>query len=394
VIGPDRRLPLDDALAAVRARALRPPAERVPVERAAGRRLAEAVVMPVDVPAFTNSAMDGWAVRAADAPGRLALVGEAAAGRPWAGSLGPGQAARISTGAPLPDGADAVVPREDAAEEDGRLILTEPVAPGRHVRRQGEDLAAGAEVLAPGAVLMPAEVAVVAAAGLARVAVEARPRVALLTTGEELVEPGASLGPGAVVDSNRYGLWAQAEAAGAEVVAAARVRDDPEATRRALAGLLDGDPHPDLLVTSGGVSVGRHDHLRPALGALGVDEVFWGVAIRPGRQAWLGVRGAQRVLGVPGNPVSAALTFHVLGRPLLGRDEPWDESLPLARVAARRPGLADLVRGRREEGCFAPLPHQASHALSSLVGATHLAWIPAGTGELAAGTPVPVSRLG
>jgi len=394
MIGPARRLPLEDAIAAARDRAVRTPSERVPVERSGGRRLAEAVIMPVDVPAFTNSAMDGWAVRAGDAPGRLALVGEAAAGRPWAGALGAGEAARISTGAPLPEGADAVVPREDATEEDGRLVLTAPVARGRHVRRRGEDLAAGAEVLQAGTVLLPAEVAVVAAAGRADVAVEARPRVALLTTGEELVEPGAPLGPGGVVDSNRYGLWAQAEAAGAEVVAAARAPDDADATSEAIAGLLDGDPRPDVLVTSGGVSVGRHDHLRPALLGLGVEEVFWGVAMRPGRQAWLGARGPQRVLGVPGNPVSAAVTFHVLGWPLLGRPEPWDERLPLAREARRLPALADLVRGRREDGKFTPLRHQASHALSSLVGATHLAWIPAGEGELSAGTPVPVSRLG
>jgi molybdopterin molybdotransferase len=388
-------LRFEEALAVVRRHAPALDAEQVPVERVAGRRLAADVATPVDVPAFTNSAMDGYALRGADAPGELSVVGESAAGLPWSGRLGPGQAARISTGATLPGGADAVVAVEEVTEREGTLSVPFAVPSGRHVRHRGEVLRAGDVLIPAGAPVAPHEVGVIAASGLAAVGCLRRPRVALLSSGDELVELGGTLRPGAVFDSNRYGLRAQAEAAGAEVVAWETVRDEPAAVRAAIGRLLGGDGDgPDLLVTVGGVSVGPHDHLKPALADCGVEEVFWRARIKPGHPVWFGTRGRQRVLGLPGNPVSAAVCFHLFGRPLLGRNETWELRAPLAAAYRRRPGRDEFLRCRETAGGLVPLPNQDSHAISSLAGATVLAWAPADRGELAAGEELPVSRLG
>ena len=394
--GARRNLAFEEALAEVRARALRLPAEEVPVGAAAGRRLAAEVSSLLEHPNFTNSAMDGYAVRAADVPGSLRVVGESRAGAPWDGRLTAGQAVGISTGAEMPDGADAVLRREDAEESDGRVATAVALEPGRHVRRRGEDLAAGGALLPRGAVIAPHEVAALAAAGHATVSCERRARVAVLGSGDELVPPGRPLARGQVYDANRAGLAAQAAAAGAEVVANDLVRDERAATIAALSRLLDGDggPRPDLLVTIGGVSVGRHDHLRPALAAVGVGEVLYGLRIRPGHPLWLGARGEQLVLGLPGNPVSAAVCFHLFGRPLLGRDEPWDRTAPLAEAYRKGTRRAEFVRCRREGEALRPLPRQASHAITSLAGADALAWIPEEADELAAGAAVRWAPLG
>jgi molybdopterin molybdotransferase len=387
-------LSFEEALAVVRRHALALDAEQVPVERVAGRRLAADVTTHVDVPAFTNSAMDGYALRGADAPGELSVVGESAAGVPWSGRLEPRQAARISTGATLPDGADAVVAVEEVTERDGTLAVPFAVPAGRHVRHRGEVLRAGDVLVPAGAAVAPHEVGVIAASGLAAVACLRSPRVALLSSGDELVPLGGTLRPGAVFDSNRYGLRAQAEAAGAEVVAWETVRDEPAAVREAIGRLLGGGGGPDLLVTVGGVSVGPHDHLKPALADCGVEEVFWRARIKPGHPVWFGIRGRQRVLGLPGNPVSAAVCFHLFGRPLLGRDERWELRAPLAAAYRRRPGRDEFIRCRETAGGLVPLPNQDSHAISSLAGASVLAWVPAERAELAAGEELPVSRLG
>ena len=197
-------------------------------------------------------------------------------------------------------------------------------------------------------------------------------------------------------DASRAGVAAQAEAAGAEVVATEWAPDDQDATTEALRALLDppGAARPDLVVTVGGVSVGRHDHVRRALAALGVDEEMWGVEMRPGHPTYLGTRAGQVVLGLPGNPVSAAVVFHALGRPLLGHDGDWTEEHPLAVPwEASHRHRAELVRCRVEPDGLVPMPRQWSHAISSLAGAEVLAWIPAAAGPLGAGTRLRVSRL-
>ena len=385
-----RRVRFEDALEVMRSQALSLPAEPVALERLAGRILAVEVRARVDHPAFTNSAMDGYAVRAADAAGGAPqrLVGESRAGALFGGEMGAGEAIRISTGAELPAGADAILRVEDAEEADGAVVAIAPPPAGAFVRAVGEDVRRGEVLLEAGHVVAPHEVGVVAAAGHAEVACWRRPRLAIVGSGDEVVPAGGILQPGQVFDSSRPGVAAQAEAAGAEVVSSTLVRDDREATIAAVREALDAEPLPDVMVTIGGISVGPHDHLRPALEEVGVAELLFGVRIRPGSPLWLGRRGEQLVLGLPGNPVSAAVCFHAFGRPLLGRADSWNRLMPLSADYAKDTPRTELIRCREEDGALMPLPRQGSHAVTSLAGATHLAVIPAEAERVAAGQQV------
>jgi molybdopterin molybdotransferase len=388
-----RDVTLEHALDLARRHAVRTEAEDVPVASAAGRRLAAAVTARADLPSADVSAMDGFAVRAADAPGTLRVSGESAAGSPPAAAIGPGEAARISTGAALPQGADAVVPVERAGEEDGG-VLVPAVAAGEHVRRRGEVIERGAVLLEAGAWVAPHEVVALGSAGHASVRCRRRPRVALLATGAELIPLGAASRAGGVWDSSRVGLAAQAAAAGARPVAALTVGDDAGETQLALEALLDeGDEPPELVITAGGVGGGRHDHVRAALARIGVEEVLRGVRADPCRPVWLGRRGDQVVLGLPGNPVSAAVGFHLLGRELLGRREDWRRRAPLARDVPSWADRADLPRCRIRDGALEPMPQQGSHAITSLCGADAIAWVPARAGGLRAGDETAYSPL-
>jgi molybdopterin molybdotransferase len=371
------------------ARAIDAGREPVGLDALAGRVLAEPVTARSDHPSFTNSAMDGYGVRAADAAGGAPqrLVGESRAGTPFAGAVGPGEAVRISTGAEVPEGVDAILRREDAEERGDAVVARVAPPPGAFVRRRGEDVAGGDVLLPAGHLVAAHEVAVVAAAGRDAVLCRRRPRVAVLGSGDEVRPAGSALAPGQVYDANRPGIAAQARAAGAEVIAMALIPDDRAATVAALRAALDppaGEP-PHLLVTIGGVSVGRHDHLRPALEEIGVSEVLFGVQIRPGHPLWLGALGGQLVLGLPGNPVSAAVCFHAFGRPLLGRDDDWSAERPLGVAYRKDTPRTELVRCAEREGALVPLPRQGSHAVTSLAGATHLAVVPAERSEVAAG---------
>jgi len=373
--------------------------EPVPVEQALDRVLAGDLVAAADVPRFVNSAMDGFAVRSDASSRTLRVVGESRAGAPATVALGEGEAIRISTGAPLPDGADAVVRLEDAREQNGRVALAQPVAPGANVRRPGEDLRAGATVLPAGTRLGPAELGVAVSAGAGTLSCARRPRVAVLCTGDELREPGAALGPGEIHNSNAVALAALAARAGAEVLGARAVADEPAATEVAFADAL---ARADVVVASGGVSVGPHDHVKDALAALGVDRRFWRVDLRPGGPTWFGARGAQLVFGLPGNPVSSFVTFTLFVRPALLALQGAPPLPPrlepaLAQPVARRAREQALrVRlERRAEGLRAtPNGPQGSHVASSLLGADALAFVAAGEGELAAGARVPVEPLG
>jgi molybdopterin molybdotransferase len=237
----------------------------------------------------------------------------------------------------------------------------------------------------------PHEVGALGATGHATVRCVRRPRVAILATGAELVALGADAGPAPVHDSSRHGLAAQVAAAGGVVVASASGGDDAEATEAALAALLDaaGDARPDVVVTNGGISVGDHDQVRPALARLGVGEMVRGVRAAPVRPTYLGRRGDQVVLGLPGNPASAAVAFHLLGRPLLGAADDWSLRAPLAARAVLRPGRAELIRCAEGPQGLIPLPDQGSHAVTSLAGATALAWL----GEDDDGAPGSVVRF-
>jgi molybdopterin molybdotransferase len=273
--------------------------EDVPLAAAAGRVTASAALARVDLPPFASSAMDGYAVRSADVPATLPIVDQVAAGRPAGRALERGQAMAISTGGVVPDGADAVIPVEYVVQHDNSIEIAGSLETGANVRPRGGDVRAGDVVVPAGVRLGAAQVGALGAAGVAEVRCARRPRVAVLATGSELVRPGEELRPGQVYEANALMLAATLAAEGGDIVTLPAVADDESAHREALERGLAAD----LLVTSGGVSVGPHDLVRTIEAELGVEEVFWRVAIRPGKPVSFGVRGDTLVFGLPGNPV-------------------------------------------------------------------------------------------
>jgi molybdopterin molybdotransferase len=325
---------LEEAQARLLAHASPVESERVDLTDAAGRVLADPrVVAAVDVPPFDNSSMDGFALRAVDAPGVLRVVGEVAAGVRTPVAVEPGTAVRIMTGAPLPPGSDAVVPIEDVAELDGVVSVPSSVVAGSFVRAAAHDTRAGDEIVLAGP-LSPAQVAVLASLGLGSVEVRRRPVVAILSTGDELVAPGESLGPGQIHDANGAALAAAVAEAGGEPLLLPRVGDDPAVITRVL---RDGAASADLVVASGGVSVGRYDHVRSVLEREGRLD-FWRIAVQPGKPLAVGELDGTTVIGLPGNPVSALVTFELFVRlfirTLLGLA--GDGRLRVRAVAAKR----------------------------------------------------------
>jgi molybdopterin molybdotransferase len=389
-------LSIAEAQDAILAAAVALPAEEVALAAAHGRVLAEDVSAAHDVPPFDNSAMDGFAV-AGTGPS-FAVVGESRAGAPYAGALGEGEAVEISTGAAVPAGADAVVPVERSTNPvtgTGFVDLEGEIRPGDHIRRAGEDLRAGAVVLARGTRVGAAELGVAAGAGRAAVLVAMRPQVAIVATGDELVAPGEPLGPGQIHDSNALSLAALVHEAGGEVTASLRATDDRD---RTIAALDEALSSANLVLVSGGVSVGPHDHVKPALEALGVEERFWRVALRPGKPTWFGTRGDTLVLGLPGNPVSALVTFVLFAKPALaalqGAAPPPRRRVLLAAAVQRHPKRDEAVRVRLDaQGHAHTTGPQGSHILSSMLGADGLAIVPRGEGELPAGTLVDLEPL-
>ena len=376
------------------------PAELVPLAEAGGRVVAEGVRAAVDLPPFPSSAMDGFAVRAAELPATLQVAGESAAGRPYESRLEPGCAVAISTGAVVPDGADAVVPIERVVLADNRVEMSLASEPGAHVRRRGGDVAAGDVVVPVGVRLTPARLAAAAAAGAAVISCSCRPRVAVLATGSELVAPGEPIRPGQIYETNVLLLSSMLAAAGAEVVSEPPAADDEATLREALERGLARD----VLVTSGGVSVGEHDLVRAVEQELGVEEVFWRVAIKPGKPVSVGVRGNTLVFGLPGNPVSALVGCELFVKPALralqGLADPRPRFEPgrLAEGLKRNEERDEFVRARsRVEGdvlVLEPVVGQESHMIVRSGNADALVHIPRGNGELAAGSTVHWLRLG
>ncbi len=373
------------------------PPEDLPLEEALGRILAETVVASIDVPPFPSSAMDGFAVRSGPAAD-LRVTAESRAGHPAEVPVEPGTAVRISTGAAVPEGADAVVPME-RTEDRGQTVVVPATDPGVNVRHPGEDVRRGHTLLDPGALLGPAELGVAASVGRATLACARRPRVSLVVTGDELTRPGDPLGPGRIYSSNAYALAAQVQRAGSHLVSTGRAGDSPSATREALEHALEGA---EVVCVSGGVSVGPHDHVRPVLDALGVSESFWGVTLRPGKPTWFGTRGSTLVFGLPGNPVSAMVTFQLFARPALlalqgASPEATRGSALLSEPVKRHPQREQAVRVRLtagDDGWQAePTGAQGSHVLTSMLGADALAMIPPGDGEVTAGERVDVEVL-
>jgi molybdopterin molybdotransferase len=394
-------LSIDEAqrLILERVRPLEP--ERVRLEDAVGRVLAEDAVAVVDLPPFPSSAMDGFALRASDTPGVLPVQVRIAAGRPAPRALRDGEAMGIATGGVVPDGADAVIPVEYVVERDNDVEIGEMVSPGANVRPRGGDLLAGDTVVERGVVLGAAQLGALAAAGVDEVACAARPRAAVVTTGTELRPPGESLGPGEVYEANGLILVTQLRSAGALSERLAVVADDEDAHREALARGLEFD----VLVTSGGVSVGPHDLVRRVEAELGIEEVFWRVAVKPGKPVSFGVRGKTLVFGLPGNPVSSLVGFELFVRPALlalqGHADPLPRFVPgrLAAAARQNDARDQLLRARMwtdsDDGAvlLEPLAGQESHMIARAAGADALVLLPRGEGELAAGSPVRYLRL-
>ncbi len=373
--------------------------EPVALENAAARVLAAAVESAVDLPPFASSAMDGFAVHAADTPGTLPVVFRIAAGHPAPTPLAPKQAMAIATGGVVPEGADAVVPLEYVVDHDNSVEVPEPVAAGANVRRRGGDVRAGSLLFETGTRLRAAQVAALSAAGVPEVACARRPRAAVLATGTELRPPGEPLEPGQIYDSNSVLLTAQLQSAGAVVEGLQPVADDAAAHEEALRSGLGFD----VLVSSGGVSVGPHDLVRRVASELGVEEVFWGVAVKPGKPVSFGVRASTLVFGLPGNPVSSLVGFELFVRPavlaLQGLADPGPayESARLATGVEGGRKREELLRARllhNENGSVVePLHGQESHMIVAAAGADALVRVPAGEGALAAGASVRYLRL-
>lgn len=378
---------VEEAQAAIVGRAVLMPGEVVPLERAAGRSpVSRHLAAAVDVPPFDNSAMDGFAVRASDTPGTLRVVGEVAAGRAASFRVEPGTAARIMTGAPLPPGADGVAQIEVVDERDGEVVVP-VVAPGAHVRPAGGDTRAGQLVELPDAPISAAGVAVLASLGLGEVEVHRRPSVAILSTGDELRAPGEALGPGQIHDANSAALVAAVLEAGGSPIVLPRAPDDEAAITRTLLGCLAAA---DLVVASGGVSVGRYDHVRTVIERNGRLD-FWRVRVQPGKPLAFGTVGETErpIVGLPGNPVSALVTFELFVRPLIramlglggtGRvTVPAEPTERIRKDPERRAYLRVALR-RRADGGYAAGPSggQASNQVRPMAAANALLIVPEG----------------
>jgi molybdopterin molybdotransferase len=352
------------------------PAEAVPLADAHRRTLAQDLIAPRDQPPFPASAMDGYAVRAADvarAPTRLRLIGISAAGHAFEGSLRTGEAVRIFTGAPVPPGADAIVIQEDAEAGEGFVTVKEGAAAGRHLRPAGLDFAAGEVLLKCGHRLTARDLALVAAAGHARLQVRRKPRVALLATGDELARPGDILKPGQIVASNSFAVAAMIRSFGGDPIDLGIVRDDLFETTQAIRGALSQKA--DILVTLGGASVGDHDLVRQALANVKMQLGFWRIAMRPGKPLMHGLLDGMRVLGFPGNPVSSMVCALIFLRPLIrarladpqaGADP--TRAAVLGADMAANDQRQDYVRATIETGTSPPVVTPFPRQDSSMMG--------------------------
>ena len=375
-------LSVAEATRAVLARLPRTPIVELALAEAQGAFLAHAITAGRALPGFTNSAMDGYAARSAELPASLPVVAMVAAGARAIAPLVPGTVARIFTGAPLPDGADVVVMQENAVR-DGDQVLLPASRVGDNVRRAGEDFAVGDPVLAAGARLRAWDLGVLAALGIGRVRCHRRPLVAIVATGDELVEVDTVPEPGQLVDSSAHALAALIRDAGGEPVYLGIAPDDPAA----IAELLDEALAHDVTITTGGVSVGDHDHVRDVLAAAGVVPELWKVAMKPGKPFSFGLRGTTPVFGLPGNPVSTIVAFELFVRPALlamqGAAVVERPRVPV-RLATpyRKPaGRTHYLRARVDAGVAHVHARQGSAMLSSLLGSNALVEIPAAETE-------------
>ena len=373
------------------------PLERVDVPGTLGRYLAEALLARRTQPACHVSAMDGYAMREDDLAGPWLVIGESAAGHPWTGTLAAGETIRISTGAIVPDSAGAVIVQEDTAREGDRLTLTGsgPAPAGRHIRRAGMDFRCDDVLLPLGTRIGPAQIALAISAGHRHLAVRRAPRIAIIDSGDELAADPETCAAHQIPASNGAMIAAMISSIPAEVTRIGPVPDDSAA----LAHALDSAAAADVIVTTGGASVGDHDLIRPALLNWGASLDFWRVAIKPGKPLLVAQKGRQTVVGLPGNPVSSMVTAYLfllpLLRAMLGAARPLP--LPLAQLLAAPLGATgtrrEFVRARLTPGGLEPVKLQDSGALSALAATDALIDRPAGSPAVPAGTPVQAYLL-
>ena len=395
-----------DALSQVAAKARRLPAEIVTLTQSLGRTLAQDIRARAPVPPFAKATMDGYAVRAGDtrahAGGRpvgLEVIEDLPAGRISRKAIGPGQAVRIMTGAPLPKGADAVVMVEDTQKAGTRVKVLRTVERGDNIGKAGEDLQKGELILEKGDVIGPAEVGMVASLGLASVRVIRRPKLVVIATGDEIVEPGRKAGPGRIWNANGYSLLSLARQAGAAASYLGIARDRNSQLKLKIRQARSAD----ILVLSGGVSVGDYDLVKEGLRDLGVRPVFWQLRTKPGKPTFFGVRGKQLVFGLPGNPTSAMVMFHLFTRPaidrMLGRKCPGLRSARalLQEEITLRPGRTQFLRGvlagQGPALRVSPFPDQRSGVLRSMVKSQALIVVSADSSRLEKGREVEILLL-
>ena len=371
-------------------------AETLPLPQALFRILAEDVVAPLNVPPHDNSAVDGWAFRHADLPadGRLPVVGRVAAGHPFQGELPQGGAVRIFTGAPMPAGADTVAMQEDCREDEGGVVLPTRLKCGDNARNAGEDVTLGSVVLHAGTRLRPQELGIAAAVGRAELSIYRPLRAAVFSTGDEIREPGAPLAPGCIYDTNRFTAGALLRSLGAEVTDLGILPDRLETIQ---AALKDAAARHDLILTSGGVSVGDEDHVKPAVLALGSLD-FWRLAIKPGRPVAIGEVAGTPFIGLPGNPVAVMITFMLIARPmvlrLMGATQTGLQRFAVEAGFAfkHKPGRREYLRAKlvHSDGRLvaAKFPSEGSGVLSSMVWSDGLVDIPEDRGDIAPGEMV------
>jgi molybdopterin molybdotransferase len=375
--------------------------ENAPLDAAAWRTLAAPVKALRTQPPFPASAMDGYAVNPGTDPNQFIVIGESAAGRGFSGAVSKGQAVRIFTGAPVPEGTTAIVIQEQVERQpDGSIRLTAPLVPGKHIRKRGLDFTEGETVLPPGRVLDPAALSLAAACGHPELMVVRRPKLVLIATGDELVAPGATPGPDQIVASNGFGTAALARRLGADVTDLGIIPDDESLIRSVIDSAIGAGA--DIIVTLGGASVGDHDLIRPVLASLGVTLDFWQIAMRPGKPLMYGKLGKTHILGLPGNPVSSLVCGQLFLAPLISAmsGAPFKQNIAKARLAVPMPAndhRQDYVRASIDlsdiEPSASPFPIQDSSMLTTLANANGLIIRPPGAPAAQIGEMVDVLML-